>query len=118
MIQLLMLFLTLLFWHALADSLQGPLSTAKRRGGTPGFPWQLALFTHAYIHAFGVVLITSNLWGGLIELVAHTGIDYAKCEGKFGPAGFAGNNKAMWTDQFLHVLTKVVIIVVLRVRFA
>jgi hypothetical protein len=131
MMPLFMLFLSLLFWHALADyPLQGFLSTAKCKGGVPGFPWQMALVTHAYIHAFGVLIITGNLWGGFIELVAHTIIDYAKCEGWLGaavispfPSGTLAHdatyhsNKPIWIDQALHVLTKVVILAVLRVRF-
>lgn len=107
MMVLFMMFVTLLFWHALADyPLQGWLASAKRPNQTD-YPWQIALFWHAYIHAAGVLAITGNLWGGGIELVAHGTIDFLKTRGYFGN----------WVDQLLHVATKVVIIAVLRVRF-
>lgn len=110
MIPLVMLFLTLLFWHALADyPLQGDFIAKAKSGLIPELPWQLGLFTHAFIHAFGVVMITGNLLGGLIELVAHSTIDYFKARRHaFG----------IPVDQALHVLTKMLIIVVLRVRVA
>lgn len=110
MIQLLMLFLSLLFWHTLADyPLQGDFLAKAKAGLFPAvMPWWLALVMHAYIHAFGVLVITGNLWGGLIELVAHTTIDYLKARRDlFG----------IPVDQLLHVVTKMVIIAVLRVRF-
>jgi hypothetical protein len=109
MLAILGLFLMLLFWHALADyPLQGDfLSRAKRRDGVPGFPWYQALFWHSAIHAGGVVVITGSLWMGLVELVAHGMIDYGKCQQRFG----------INVDQALHVATKVVIILLLRVRF-
>jgi hypothetical protein len=103
---LLMTFLTLLFWHALADfPLQGELSRMKRPDG--GYTWQIALFWHAFIHAGGVLAITGNIYAALFELLSHGTIDYFKCRGKFDN----------WTDQLLHVATKLVILLVLRVRF-
>ena len=109
MMPLFMLFLSLLFWHALADyPLQGDFIARAKSGLIPELPWQLGLFTHAFIHAFGVLVITGNLWAGLIELVAHSSIDYLKARRQaFG----------IPVDQALHVLTKVVILAVLRVRF-
>lgn len=110
MIPVLMLFLTLLFWHAIADyPLQGDFLSRAKCGGIPVMPWWLALTTHAYIHAFGVVVITGNLWAGLIELLAHWTIDYFKARREaYG----------IPVDQLLHVVTKVLIVVVLKVRVA
>jgi hypothetical protein len=105
MLRFISAFILLLFVHALADyPLQGDfLATAKRRGGIPGIPWQWALFFHAYIHAVGVMLVTQNIYAGLVELVVHATIDYNKCEGRFGFS----------MDQTLHVATKVVILAAL-----
>ena len=60
------------------------ISAAKRPGGDPGLPWQLALGGHALIHGGAVALIT-GLWPlGVLELVAHAAIDGAKCRWRFG----------------------------------
>lgn len=109
--------LTLLFWmlvgHALADyPLQGDfLSQAKNPViGYSGFPWKQALVWHAMIHAGAVALVTGSVVLGVLELMAHTLIDYAKCKGYFG----CGEG-AIHIDQGLHVACKVTWLIVLAV---
>lgn len=107
------LLILLLAVHALCDfPLQSDfLARAKARNGIPGVPFQWALLWHAYLHAVGVALVTGRLYPGIIEFVAHTAIDHAKCRNKFGEniVG-AGAERAFTTDQLLHIATKVVIV--------
>lgn len=95
----------LLFGHALADyPLQGDfLSRAKRRDGVPGFPWWLALSSHALIHGGFTALITGSVLLGVAETINHFVIDYAKCQNKIG----------IVTDQALHVFCKVLYVVII-----
>ena len=88
--------------HAVADyPLQGDwLSKAKNPTLVlvPGESiWQLALLSHASIHAGAVWLITGSWWLASAEFVAHTAIDYGKMRGHYG-YNF---------DQMLHYLCKV-----------
>lgn len=101
--------MTLMFWlavgHAIADfALQThELSNTKRRA-TPGeMPWQVALSMHSTIHAGAVALICGSVFLGVLELLAHSLIDFAKCEGFFGEG-----RTAMWIDQLLHMACKAV----------
>jgi hypothetical protein len=100
----------LLIGHAVADfALQGAfLSAAKNRHHSlraffgekevPKGLWIEALSAHSLIHAGAVWWVTGSVGLGLLEFVAHAGIDFAKCEG--------------WTsfriDQALHVGCKLV----------
>jgi hypothetical protein len=99
---------TLLFWlvvgHVIADfSLQThELSSTKRRTSAGEMPWQVALTAHATIHAGAVAMISGSVMLGMMELLAHSAIDYAKCEGWLGCG-----RQAMWIDQLLHVACKV-----------
>lgn len=88
--------------HALCDGLQGRLSGLKRRKLPDGsskawkvwLPW---LFAHGAFHGLGVALaLGAPIWG-LAELIAHAGIDWGKCEGRYGA----------WVDQALHVGCKI-----------
>lgn len=103
------LFLALAIGHAVADfPLQGPfLSEAKNRHGNaakffndevPAGVWLHALTAHSLIHAGAVWLITGSAVLGVIELVLHWLIDYAKCE------GWTGFN----IDQLLHYVCKII----------
>jgi len=95
--------------HALADfSLQGDfLSQAKNRhadvakffgeNGQPRDLWIHALTAHALIHAGAVWLVTGSVVLGVVELVLHWIIDYAKCE----------NWTSFSLDQYLHLACKV-----------
>ena len=60
--------------------------------------WPYWLSAHALIHGGAVWLITGNMSLGLIEVILHWIIDFAKCEG--------------WTnihiDQLLHMICKAV----------
>jgi hypothetical protein len=100
--------LTLMFWmlvgHAIADfALQThELSSTKRRTSAGEMPWQVALTAHSIIHSGFVALITGSVFLGTLELLAHSAIDFAKCEGFLGRG-----RRAMWVDQLLHVACKV-----------
>lgn len=104
--------LTLLFYllvaHALCDyPLQGDfLARAKNRmSPIPGVPWYQALGAHALIHGGAVAFLTSNVWLGLAEIVAHFVIDDLKCRGRIG----------FNTDQALHVACKLLWVVIVGV---
>ena len=100
-------FTTLLFWlligHAIADFTLQPdtLASAKRRTAIGELPWQVALSAHSAIHAGFVALVTGSVFLGTLELLAHSAIDFAKCEGMLGQG-----RTAMWIDQSLHVACK------------
>lgn len=101
-------FVALLIGHVLADyPLQGHfLSVAKNRhadaavlfdgNAPPRGLWVHALTAHSLVHAGAVWLVTGSLAMGMVELVLHWGIDFAKCE--------------KWTnfttDQLLHLVCK------------
>lgn len=103
---MLTLLLMLLFVHALCDyPLQGDfLSRAKRRDGVAGFPWWLALSSHAMIHAGGVAIVTGSWLLGACEFACHWATDKAKCENKIG----------IVEDQVLHVIAKMVWVLVAK----
>jgi len=109
------LFFALAIGHALADfPLQGAfLSEAKNRHlgfsphsdkatptstpiPKPNGIWIQALSAHTLIHGGAVWLITGSPVLGLIEVILHWIIDFAKCE------GWLGFN----ADQLLHYLCK------------
>ena len=72
------------------------LSQNKRKANTSA--WLYYLWGHGLMHGGGVYIVTGNVYLGLAEAVAHTIIDYLKCEGKFG----------MVVDQSLHMLCKLI----------
>jgi hypothetical protein len=103
------IFIALAIGHAVADfPLQGPfLADAKNRHNDissyfdkepPPYVWIHALTAHSLIHAGAVWLITGSAVLGVIELVVHWIIDYAKCE------GWTGFN----SDQILHYVCKII----------
>ena len=64
----------------------------------PGFPpWPYWLVGHAFGHGAAVYLVTDSLLLGVAEVVLHTFIDFLKCENKI----------SFHTDQFLHLVCKV-----------
>lgn len=98
----------LLIGHAVADfALQSDsMARGKNRnrppenippGQVPMAIWPYWLTSHALIHAGAVWLVTGNMWLAAAELVVHWVIDFAKCE----------NWTGIHTDQFLHVMCKV-----------
>lgn len=93
------LLFALLIGHALADyPLQGEF-LAKAKNHTdpiPGVPWEIALGSHALIHGGVVWALTGQAWLGLLEAVAHTFIDHAKCAGGL----------TFRQDQALHAICK------------
>ncbi|BDD79767.1 hypothetical protein [Burkholderia phage FLC9] len=78
--------LFLLVWgHFLADfPLQGPyLSEAKNpnsEAGKDGW-WVYCMFAHVTIHAGFVYLFTGSFRCAFVELIGHSLVDHAKCEG-------------------------------------
>lgn len=91
----------LLFTHALADfPLQGDyLARAKsHREPLPGTPWPVALCAHSVIHGGFVGVITGSLLLGLLEMVSHVAIDYAKSDGRI----------TYGQDQALHIACKAI----------
>ena len=113
-VEALVLFFALVIGHAFADfPLQGDfLSHGKNRNVTPPkladgkksprYLWIYLMTAHCLIHAGFVWVITGCVALALAELVLHWVIDAAKCEGK---TSFA-------TDQWLHVATKAVFVLI------
>lgn len=93
---ILMLAVLLLGAHWVCDyPLQGDfLATAKQKGPLRFYH----LWAHAGIHGAAVALVTSNVWLGLAEWLAHTVIDELKVRGR---STFA-------LDQALHIVCKAV----------
>jgi Protein of unknown function (DUF3307) len=60
--------------------------------------WPVALAAHAGLHAGAVRIATGSWVLAACEFIAHSGIDYLKCEGRF----------TFNQDQGLHVLCKLV----------
>jgi len=79
---------------------KSPQSTSALQKAIPWYWW---LTAHAFIHAGTVLLITNNLFCALLELVSHWTIDYGKALGKY----------SILTDQLLHILIKITIVVYL-----
>lgn len=101
--------------HAFADfPLQGdflsrgknrncpPVSLADGRKG-PENLWAYLMSAHCLIHAGFVWVITGHVVLALAEFFLHWAIDVVKCEGK----------TAFATDQWLHILTKVLYVAIL-----
>ena len=109
------LFFLLVIGHALADfPLQGDfLSRGKNRhlappkladgNETPSRLWIYLMSAHSLVHAFFVWLFTGSVLLGFIEFVIHWIIDALKCEGR----------TSFETDQWLHIITKAVYVVVI-----
>ena len=94
------LFAAMVVGHAIADyPLQGDfLAKAKNRAmPIPGVPWYQALAAHSIMHGGMVWALTGSVWLGLAEVVAHSAIDDAKCNGKL----------SFNQDQGLHIACKV-----------
>ena len=81
----------LLIAHALTDfALQSQwMIEAKERGGVkdvfPSVHWSIVLTAHALICGAGVWWATGCIWLGIIEVVLHWLIDFAKCENWTNP---------------------------------
>lgn len=103
---LLYIFMLMIFVHLLLDfPLQGDFMAKGKnhKNPIPGVPPGTLLLSHAFMHAFGVYIVTENVVCATIEFASHTLIDFAKCD----------NRISFNTDQALHVLTKVVILIYL-----
>ena len=103
--------MSLIFWylicgHALCDyPLQGDfLARGKNNlNPIPGIPWYQCLMAHSLIHAGMVTIITSNVYLGFAEFIAHCVIDYGKCNNKYG----------FNEDQIFHVICKLAWVIIL-----
>ena len=105
--------LKLLIGHALVDMVLQPQDMAKGKnrnrvpdyvpkGQKPVACWLYWLTAHALIHGAAVWIVTSFIWLGCAEIVAHWIIDFAKCENWTNPH----------VDQALHMLCKIVWVVI------
>lgn len=93
------ILLALLLGHFVADyALQSDWIAKHKNRHVPLTPtqWPWILTAHAATHAFFVLYITHSVWLALAELVAHWGIDFAKCEGR----------TTIHQDQVAHLLCK------------
>lgn len=103
----------LLIAHAFADfAFQTPwIAANKNRHSVPqGYDpklhgaqqsiWPYVLTSHALIHGGMVLLVTGSILAAVIETCSHWIIDFGKCEEWYG----------IHTDQFLHILTKVILV--------
>lgn len=103
------IFFWLLVGHALADfPLQGDF-LARGKDHTTEFGrqwWHIALPAHAMIHAGAVALVTHSTSLGMVELFAHSFIDYLKCS----------NRITIERDQICHILCKIGYVVFLYTR--
>lgn len=109
------LFFALVIGHAFADfPLQGEfLSRGKNRHNeppkladgkvSPPNLWIYLMTAHCLIHTGFVWVLTGSIIFALAELILHWVIDSLKCE---GGTSFA-------TDQWLHVISKAVYVVIL-----
>lgn len=96
-----------LFWlvvgHALADfALQSDALARNKnrhieRPSRSMPPWPYWLVAHALIHGGAVAWVTGSIFLGLVEVLLHALIDFAKCEGYSGPH----------EDQAAHVICKI-----------
>lgn len=100
------LFGVLVFVHLCLDyPLQGDfMAKAKNhKNPIPGVPWDLILASHAFMHAFGVFLVTMSVFCFIAEFFSHILIDYAKSEGHIG----------FRTDQNIHIGLKLIYVIYL-----
>lgn len=96
----------LLAVHCLLDyAAQGDfMAQAKNRNTAAGKQlWVWVLPSHGLIHGGGVFLVTGSVWLGIAETVAHTVIDFLKCD----------NRISYSADQTAHAACKLLWVVVL-----
>jgi hypothetical protein len=100
------LFFLLLIGHAIADfALQNDfMAMAKNHTTDLGKQfWHWVLPAHALIHSGFVYMITGSFTLTLVEFIAHSVIDFAKCDGEI----------SLNMDQFLHIACKALYVVLL-----
>lgn len=88
---------------ALGKNRHADLSRFFGEKNPPAGLWLHALGAHSLIHAGAVWLVTGSVLLGLLELVLHFLIDFAKCEGR----------TSFGLDQALHHVCKVGYVVLL-----
>lgn len=107
------LFFLLLCAHAIGDfALQtDTMARSKNRHATPPktydplihgklqATWFYYLSTHALCNGFMVYFVTNNFCIGMLETLSHWLIDFAKGENL---------HKNIHLDQFLHLVTKII----------
>lgn len=92
-------------WHFIADyPLQSDfIAAGKNRHTEIGKQfWVWVLPAHSFIHGFGVMLITGNVWLGIMESVVHFIVDLMKCD----------NRITLHQDQCLHLFSKLCILII------
>ena len=99
------IFIMLIGAHFVCDYVlqTDAIATGKNRNIDPckfGVDWRYWMTAHAVTHGFGVGIVTGSVWLGVAECVAHWIIDAGKCDRYYG----------LHTDQILHLICKVVII--------
>ena len=106
----LQIFFALLIAHALFDyPLQGDFLSRntnrhyKDENNNVKGLWIHCLTSHSILHAGSVWLITGSFIIGIMEFALHWVIDFLKCEGITN----------FHTDQFLHVLCRILYVIIL-----
>ena len=103
MVELLMLFVTLLCTHFLLDfAIQGDFVAkykARIVDEKENVFWKWVLTAHAASHTLPVLLLTQSVLLGLLMFTSHFIIDFLKCEQKIN----------FNQDQTLHILVIAVI---------
>lgn len=103
------LFFLLCIGHAFADyPMQSDfIANAKNHTTELGrMYWKWVLPSHGLIHALPVYIVTGSFVLSLGEFVAHSIIDWLKCDGRIG----------FNTDQLLHIGCKVLWVVLLALE--
>jgi len=96
------IFLKLIFGHALADyPLQQEFLAVGKAQGWPGIHRIYCLFWHSLIHAGFVLYITNNLYFAGFELIIHMIIDELKVR----------KITNYEVDQLLHIICKILYVV-------
>ena len=103
MVELLMLFVTLLCTHFLLDfAIQGDFVAkykARIVDDSNNVMWKWVLTAHAASHTLPVLILTQSVLLGLLMFISHFVIDFLKCEQKIN----------FNQDQTLHILVIAVI---------
>ncbi|MCY1421714.1 hypothetical protein D9M71_373780 [compost metagenome] len=103
------LFFLLCIGHAFADYPMQSDFIANAKNHTTDLGrvfWKWVLPSHGLIHAMPVYVVTGSFALAFAEFLAHSVIDYLKCDGKIG----------FNTDQLLHIGCKVLWVVLLALE--
>ena len=106
-----------LFWllvagHCLVDTSLQTESIIERKNHNCEDTWVIWLTHHAMVQGLIVTAIvyfitkdfTLSVNLGIVETILHWAIDFGKCDYRYG----------IIMDQFLHILTKIIYIIIIR----